>query len=64
MKRILMVALLSTLAVGSFANIDKPKKHKRCDHCVQKQCTPDCKTKVVAINQTVLKHKMYKPCMN
>ena len=40
-----MVAMLSTLAVGSFAQFDKPKKHKNCEHCTQKQCTPDCKAK-------------------
>ncbi len=45
MKRIVMVALLSTLAVGSFANIDKPKKHKRYEQCTQKHCPPDCKDK-------------------
>lgn len=43
MKKILMVAMLSTFALGAFANVDKPKKHKRCEHCTQKQCTPDCK---------------------
>ena len=37
-----MVAMLSTLAMGAFARVDKPKKHKRSDHCTQ-QCTPDCK---------------------
>ncbi len=45
MKRIVMAALLSTLAVGSFANIDRPKKHKRYEQCTQKHCPPDCKDK-------------------
>lgn len=38
-----MVAMLSTLAVGSFARVDKPKKHKHCEHCTKTQCSPDCK---------------------
>ena len=45
MKKILMLALLSTLAVGAFANNDKPKKHKHCTNCTQQKCTPDCKDK-------------------
>lgn len=44
MRKILMLALLSTLAVGAFAG-DKPKKHKRCEHCTQQKCTPECKDK-------------------
>lgn len=36
--------MLSTLALGTFAHVDKPKKHKRCENCTQK-CMPDCKDK-------------------
>lgn len=38
-----MLALLSTLTVGAFANGHKPKKHKSCEHCTQQKCTPACK---------------------
>jgi len=46
MKKILMLAMLSTLAVGAFAGNDKPKKHKQgCENCTQKKCGPECKDK-------------------
>ena len=41
-----MLALLSTLTVGAFANNHKPKKHKqRCENCTQQKCGPECKDK-------------------
>lgn len=43
MKKIIMMALVSTLAVGAFANVDKPKKHKHSQQCTQQKCTHDCK---------------------
>ncbi|HEY2722984.1 MAG TPA: hypothetical protein VGI82_14725 [Chitinophagaceae bacterium] len=41
MKKILMVAALSTLTVGAFANGHKQKKHKQSEQCTK--CTPECK---------------------
>ncbi|HYM95527.1 MAG TPA: hypothetical protein VET23_15420 [Chitinophagaceae bacterium] len=43
MKKILMLALASTLTMGAFATDHKPKKQKDCKHCTQQKCTPDCK---------------------
>jgi hypothetical protein len=39
-----MLALVSTLVTGAFAN-NKPKKHKQAKQCTQQTCTPDCKDK-------------------
>jgi len=43
MKKILMLALVCTLATGSFASPHKPKKQKHSKECTQQKCTPDCK---------------------
>jgi hypothetical protein len=43
MKKILMLALVSTLVMGAFANNHKPKKQKKSKQCTQQVCTPDCK---------------------
>lgn len=45
MKKILMLALVCSLATGSFANNHKPKKQKHTKQCTQLPCTPDCKQK-------------------
>ncbi|MGE5105922.1 MAG: hypothetical protein ACM3H8_00120 [Sphingobacteriales bacterium] len=45
MKRIVMLALLSTLAVGAFAGNGKAKKHSKCENGTEKKCTPACKDK-------------------
>ena len=43
MKKLLMLALVCTLATGTFANNHKPKKQKQSKQCTQQTCTPDCK---------------------
>ncbi|MDP4262855.1 MAG: hypothetical protein Q8941_10015 [Bacteroidota bacterium] len=45
MKKILMLALVCSLATGAFANDHKPKKQKHSKQCTQQTCTPDCKKK-------------------
>ena len=37
-----MLALVSTLVTGAFAN-NKPKKQKRVKQSTQQTCNPDCK---------------------
>ena len=45
MKKILMLALVCTLATGAFAGNNKPKKQKKNKQTTQQICnpTPDCK---------------------
>ena len=43
MKKILMVAMVCSLATAAFAGNDKPKKQKHNKQCTQQTCTPDCK---------------------
>ena len=45
MKRILMLALVCSLATGAFANSKKPKKQKRSKQCTEKPCPPECQQK-------------------
>jgi len=42
MKKILMLALVCTLATGAFAG-NKPKKLKKNKQNTQQVCNPDCK---------------------
>ena len=54
MKKILMLALVSSLFTGAFANNNnKPKKHKQTKQCTQQTCTPDCKDKGCCTKQVV-----------
>ena len=43
MKKILMLALVCSVATGAFANIDKPKKHKKSKPRTEQTCNPECK---------------------
>lgn len=45
MKKILMLAMICSLATGAFANSGKPKKSKKAKQCsTQQTCKPsDCK---------------------
>jgi hypothetical protein len=43
MKKILMLALVCTLATGAFANGSKPKKQKHSKQCTEQTCKPGCK---------------------
>ncbi len=44
MKKILMLAMVCSLATGAFANNKKPKKVKKNKQCTQQPCKPaDCK---------------------
>jgi hypothetical protein len=44
MKKILMLALVCSLATGAFAINNKPKKVKN-KQCTQQPCKPDCMPK-------------------
>ena len=55
MKKLLMLALVCTLATGTFANNHKPKKQKHIKQCTQQTCTPDCKEKGCCIKTACVK---------
>jgi len=42
MKKLLMLALVCSLATGAFANGNKPKKQKRSKQRTQQICPPEC----------------------
>ncbi|MEO6406799.1 MAG: hypothetical protein ABIY51_11615 [Ferruginibacter sp.] len=44
MKKIIMLAMVCSLATGAFAIDNKPKKVKKSKACTQQTCNPaDCK---------------------
>lgn len=44
MKKIIMLAMVCSLATGAFANNNKPKKLKKSkQQCTQQVCPPACK---------------------
>jgi len=42
MKKILMLALVRSLATGAFAQ-NTPKKKKKSKQCTEQTCKPECK---------------------
>lgn len=43
MKKILMLALVCSLATGAFAGNHKPKKQKRSKQRTEQNCPPECR---------------------